>query len=227
LASKGCGLKKGLTVPGVTILTLRSADADEQIASKTWISVAPLIENLQRLREPGDSVVRRERIERAIAGSACVLDRLRGIHGRGGRGPVAGELAYAPTRVVVTQLLQGLGNAEMNSAAPGADQSFVEAVLDQRVGEREAIRLLDHYTGCGRGLQEIHQLDFGSLAQGSEQLEVEDAPDDRRLRQDRMYGLAEAPDSLTDDLAHALGQADVSEIGPRRPAAVSRQHEHA
>ena len=105
--------------------------------------------------------------------------------------------------------------------AAGAPEILIQRVLDEPMGEREALRSLRallQERRRDRLIQQVEQPLLGELEHREQQLEVELAADDRSRAQRRPRIWAQALDSPPDDLAHALGQAQLGQVSHQAPA---------
>ena len=113
----------------------------------------------------------------------------------------------------------------MKPGAAGCAEVFVEGVVDERVGEREApgdACRLDQGRGGDRLLEQLQQLGVRSLHYAEKEIDVEVAPDHGRDRERLMCTLPEPVDPPAEHLVHALRKAELGEPavdGP--PPAVS------
>ena len=201
-------LEKGLAEGGIAKVALGLADADQQRAALGRVAgCGP--EELERLVEPAQRLVRCELLECTLAGLRRIPDCLAGVHRRRRERPVVRELGKPLAGIVIAECLERLRNAVVHARAACRAQTLVERVVDQGVSEVEpsdAVGGLED-DRCLEGLVErVDQLVLVELHQLGEQLRVERAADHGRDRQDLAQLLIEPAGALTNPQRSAAAE---------------------
>ena len=143
---------------------------------------------------------------------------------------MCGELTEALTGLIPALLLQCLCNPHVKPRAAGAPEILIEGVLDEPMGEREAPGLCSALLQkrCrDRFIEQVEQARIGKLEHGEQQIELEVSADDRGGAERRAGIRPQALHAPPDDLANALGQAQVGQVSHQAPAPAVLSHDRA
>ena len=220
-AGDGSGIEEGLAVRRITGAALSGAEPDEKVAAKALVG-RHLGEEFERLAEPTERVGGSQVREGLLAGQLRVGECLRGVGGLGGGHEMSGQLGRPCLRSRAIELLEDLGDLAMRPCPTRRAQVLVEGVLSEGVGETEVLNGsldLDEKPCPDAGVDDVEQCILVAVNHSSEDLDVEVAPDHRRLGEHPAHLLTEAVHPLSHHLADALGQALLVEVLAGDPTA--------
>ena len=154
VVGEAAGREQGLAVRGITRLSLRVAEPEEQRGPTPRVVGGGPVEQIERIPVPAQRLVGRELRQGPIARPLRVRDRLARVLGLGGARPVVGELPDPLGGIVAAELLERLRDRAVGARPPAGREVVVERVLDQRVRERVPARHVgfgEHRRGDGLG----------------------------------------------------------------------------
>ncbi len=141
---------------------------------------------------------------------------------------MSGELAQPLAGIIPALLLERLRDPLVQQRATGTPEILIQAVLDERMGEREAPRALGalpQQRRRNRLVQQVEQARLGQLEDRVQQLEVEIATDHRGGAERHAGVCAQTVDAPAGHLAHALGQTQLGQVADQAPAPVLLLHD--
>ena len=182
LLGECCGVEQRLAILGVPDLALGLPQADQELAALGAITAGRLVVQLECLAIPAHCLIGGELLKRALGGSPGVVKRLGGVgaHDRGG--PMAGELTEPLAGLIATLLLERLCDPLMQSGATGTPEILIQRVLDERMGEREALGSLGalrQQRRRDRLIEQVEQPRLGKLEHREQQIKIEVTADNR------------------------------------------------
>ena len=119
VVGEAAGREQRLAVRGITGLSLRVAEPEEQRGPTARIVGGGPVQQIERIPVPAQRLVGRELRQGPIARPLRVRDRLARVRGLGGARPVVGELPDPLAGIVATELLERLRDRSGGRARAG------------------------------------------------------------------------------------------------------------
>ena len=138
-------------------------------------------------------------------------------------GPMAGELTEPLAGLIAALLLERFCDPLVQPGATGTPEILIQRVLDERMGEREALGSLGallQQRRRDRLIEQVEQPRLGKLEHREQQIEIEVTADDRGGAERRAGVRTQALHPPPDHLADALRQAQLGQVA--QPGASAR-----
>ncbi len=200
----------------------RLGQREQQIGAASGVGRFGELEGLEPPLQMGGGLLEGELIGGAGGGRQRVVGRLGGL-------PALGKVVGERGQMLVArrQVLERLADAQVEAGAPRRTQLRQQDLADEGVGERVApgpVTNLDDHPGGSRLVERVEELVGAGLADAFEQQVGEGRPRDRGHRQDAVGGGRQGREATPDDLADALGDADLRQVELEREAVAVVEH---